>query len=185
MKTNLIQTILTFSFILLMAGAGHAEKNDSLFCLRIRGKVLNADEGYSTGCKVQLLNSRGVIDSAVIRNGKCKFTFRLKRNDFYAIRIQKSGYVSRLISVNTEFPGEIHDMCEFSFNTNLISEEEAELLNKDELDFPVAIVHFEKETETFVYNREYSERHKSALKEKKSRKQQNEDKGIEVLATSN
>ena len=163
MKNISIITVLVVSF--LFSTQIKARGNDSLFCLKIKGRITNASEGYTNGCKIELLNSKGLVDSLILRN-KDRFSFLLKRNTYYAIRVSKAGYVSRLISINTEFPDEIADICEFSFNTSLISEEEAAGMNKDALDFPVAIVHFHEKTETFVHNKEYSENLKKELSNK-------------------
>jgi hypothetical protein len=175
MKTSMLQ--LNFRTMILLgmictilstrlSATGMTRGTDSLFCLKIKGRISNAHEGYSKGCKVELLNHKGVVDSVYLRDNKMRFAFRLKRNSYYAIRVTKSGYVSRLISVNTSFPDEIRDLCEFSFDTSLITEEEAMELNSDALDFPVAVIHFNEKSEMFVHNREYTENHKQELRTK-------------------
>src|SRR4051812_2083445 len=136
------KTILfLLSFVAISSNTKAAHSKDSVFCLKIKGRIVNADEGYSPGCKVELLTNKGVVDSTIIRSSRNKFSFKLKRNTYYAIRVSKSGYVTRLISINTAFPTEIHDLCEFSFDTQLLAEEDAKEMNHDALDFPVALVH--------------------------------------------
>jgi hypothetical protein len=148
------------------SGSAGELKHDSVYCLKIKGRVLNAEDGYASGCKVELLNSQGVIEQMDIKDNKARFAFKLKRNAYYAIRVSKAGFVSRIISINTEFPAEINDVCEFAFDTKLISVEEAKELNGDALDFPIAIVHFHEGTEMFIHNREYTEQIRKEIQSK-------------------
>ena len=130
--------------------------HDTLQCLEIKGKISNAAEDNSI-CKVELLSSAGVIDSVILEKGIKKFRFHLAKNSYYAIRISKKGFVTKLIAVETEFPDDIIDVCTFSFNTALISQTESLALDRDALDFPIAIIHFNTHTESFVYAKEYTD----------------------------
>jgi len=129
---------------------------DTATCLSLKGKIINALEGETKQCKVELLNADGVVDSMFLNKTNKFFKFKLTRDTYYAIRVTKKGYVTKLISINTSFPADVVDICEFAFNTELISEKESENLNKDALDFPIAIIHFDDKTEQFTYNKEYT-----------------------------
>ena len=52
--------------------------------------------------------------------------------------------------------GETDAIHVFEFETSLMKEEVIKKLNKDILDFPVAIIHFDYEKASFSYNKEYS-----------------------------
>src|SRR6185436_14141516 len=101
------------------------------------GRITNADEGIEGECKVELLDSKGVVDTAILKEGKRKFKFVLHRNSFYAIRISKMGFITKLISINTEMmvPDEDGLIHKFTFETKLASEDELADLNTDALDF--------------------------------------------------
>jgi hypothetical protein len=75
---------------------------DSLTCLEIEGKILISDEDRSLGCTVELIGLDGKTDTLILKENRRKFKLVLGRNTYYTIRISKKGYVSKLISVNTE-----------------------------------------------------------------------------------
>lgn len=165
---NLILTttaVLLIAALQLKAGATFKPKYDSTTCLVIEGKILNADEGIEGQCKVELLDANGVVDTAILKEGKRKFKFVLKKNTFYAIRVTKEGYISRLVSINTEMLTKEDDMIhKFSFETKLMPEERMAHLNTDALDFPIAIIHYDYDLECFSYNREYTNNLKKELR---------------------
>lgn len=136
--------------------AGHYKTEyDSSSCLQIEGKISNCYEGDSE-CLVELIDEEGVQQSLLLKEGKIKFKFVLRKDKVYGIRISKTGFVSKLISVNTEMLIKIEGIAIFNFETSLLSEEVAGKLNQDILDFPVAIIHFDYEQECFSYNMEYT-----------------------------
>lgn len=162
---NPVTTIIILMFLSFFGqlnAAGKHEKNDTLNCLLIKGKVSNASEGPDKNCLVELITSDGVAES-ILLEGKRNFRFLLRRDTYYAIRISKPGYVTKLISVNTSFPQDVMDVMEFSFTTELIREEFSQHLNKDALDFPIAIIHFDFNSEDFVYNKAYTQQIKREI----------------------
>lgn len=159
--------LLTFVLILgtgMFANASKPNrlKYDSLSCLRIEGKVLNADEDRSA-CIVEIIGLNDEVDTISLKDGKTKFKYVLKKDCYYAIRVSKPGYLSKLICVNTEVLTETNGLFVFEFQTTLIKEAAVKTLNADALDFPVAIIHFDYEKESFSYNKEYSAQIKREL----------------------
>lgn len=130
-------------------------KSDSLSCLKIEGKINNANETQEE-CIIELISLNDQIDTITLKEGKIKFKFMLHKDSYYAIRISKAGYISKLVCVNTEILTQIDGIYVFEFETNLIKEEFAIRLNADILDFPIAIIHFDYENDAFSYNKEYS-----------------------------
>jgi len=128
---------------------------DTLSCLHLKGRVIKSSGPATDLCKIQLYLRGKIVDSVFTADSKV-FDFTLLRNEMYTIRITKKDHVSKLVIVNTEFPSEITDVLQFSFKTDLLSEKEAKDLNKDALDFPAAIIHFESKHELFVYNERYT-----------------------------
>jgi hypothetical protein len=133
---------------------------DSVFCLHIRGKLSNPEKIGEF--KVQLWDGCKPTDSVIVVK-EMKFDFYLRRNAWYGLRIVKEGYVPSLVSINTSFPDDIEDLCEFSFVTTLVSEREADKLNRDALDFPIAILYFDPLTESFIHNKQYTSSIKSEI----------------------
>jgi len=159
MKTTL-SIITVFAVLCLLPLQASSKKlnrlkYDSLSCLKLEGKILNADETQDE-CIIELIGQNEEIDTLVLKDGKLKFRFVLNKNNYYAIRISKPGYLSKLICVNTEMIHEMNGVYAFEFETRLIKEIALKKLNKDILDFPVAIIYFDYEMECFSYSKEYS-----------------------------
>lgn len=159
MKTSLLNIIAFISICLFTINANAAKtkglKFDSLSCLQIEGRISNADESDGE-CIVELIGLNDQIDTITLKEGKIKFRFVLNKDSYYAIRVSKVGYISKLVCVNTEILTETNGIYVFEFETTLLKEAVAEKLNKDILDFPVAIIHFDYEADSFSYNKEYS-----------------------------
>lgn len=170
---NLISTILMCLSLLtlnLKSSTKHQLKYDSLSCLQVEGRVLNSDDENGEECIVELINIEGEIDTLILKEGKKKFKFVLEKNSYYALRISKKGYISKLISVNTEIDIQPEGIYKFMFETTLVREEAIKRLNEDVLDFPIAIVHFDYENDCFSYDKEYTDNIKKELHQAKPSK---------------
>lgn len=160
MKNQLLITVIliTLSFVSFDSRAAKSKrlKYDSLSCLQIEGFIANAGDGTDDECTVELIGPGDAVDTILLKGGKRKFRFVLNKNSYYAIRVSKKGYLSKLVSVNTDLLSMSDDIHVFEFETSLIKEEAIHTLNKDILDFPVAIIHYDYEINSFSYNKEYS-----------------------------
>jgi hypothetical protein len=170
----MIRVLALFTWMLLLPQTGFptlAPGEDTLSRLIITGNILNAVSGKGL-CKIEVLSNNRVVDSCFIKKGKTTFKVSLYTNSYYALRISKKGFVTKLISVDSKCPPDIIDDFEFRFNTELVSEQKARQLNADALDFPIAIIQFDKEEEMFIYDENYTKEIKkdissSELSEKK------------------
>ncbi|MGZ4099634.1 MAG: hypothetical protein ACXVNM_12185, partial [Bacteroidia bacterium] len=96
-----------------------------------------------------------IVDSMKVKDNK-DFKFALKKNTIYGIRISKPGYYSRIISINTSTPGYANAFFRFEFDTDMIRIDDAAKINKDALDFPIAVISFNEDLRAFYYNEEYT-----------------------------
>lgn len=159
-KLFLILFVLTANFL---TAAGGKLKYDSLSCLLIEGKVLNSDENENV-CIIELIDETNTVtDSLILKDGKNKFGFVLKKNSYYSIRISKKGFISKLVAVNTEILTETDGIHRFNFQTKLMNEVLLSHMNEDVVDFPVAIIHFDYDNNCFDYNKEYTSHIKREL----------------------
>lgn len=148
--------IMVLFFAFNVSGAINRLKFDSLSCLQVEGKILNAELGSAEECLVELISNNEILEGIVLKEGKNKFKFVLSKNAFYSIRVSKLGFVTKLISINTEMLVESEGIHVFSFETSLISEAVGAKLNQDALDFPVTIIQFDYEMDCFVHNVAYT-----------------------------
>jgi hypothetical protein len=158
--------VLVFKIVMVLALSGFFSNelrsannqtidNDSLTCLEIEGRMLCTDKGAKSEYIVELIKKDGSIDTLVLKN-RNKFKFSLNRNSNYGIRISRSGYVSKLISVNTEISADSEGIHRLMFETSLLKQEALVRLNKVATDLPVAIIHFDSEKDCFMYNKKYT-----------------------------
>jgi hypothetical protein len=89
---------------------------------------------------------------------KKKIFFSLQENSNYTIVFSKPGYITRSISVDTHIPEEMITGPVYSFEFELGMLEEDVALNTYYLDFPIALVGFNKKTERFEYNHGYTDK---------------------------
>lgn len=158
MKNTILTIALTICFGMmnvLNAGNPHV-KYDSTSCLLLEGKVFNACDGEDGECKIELFQDGKKIDSLMLKENKKMFRFVLKKNSYYGVVISKKGYISRLVSVNTKISSESELIHKFSFNTTLPSELESEYFNTDALDFPVAVIQYDEQDDSFRHSDEYT-----------------------------
>lgn len=167
MKNSIITYLLSFFFLIPCFRAISAAPSnlgiDSLSCLEINGKISNATEGDDGTCLVELLSSNTVVSFATLKDGKKTFRFTLKKNTVYTIKISKRGYLSRLVGIDTKLTEASEDLYSFSFETKLIKTEDSQKLNKEFLDFPIALVYFDPKKECFIYDKEYTTRIKKEI----------------------
>lgn len=126
-------------------------------CLHITGKIdlINEPEDGNT-YKVELIYFNKVLKVLEIKESKT-FKFSLKRDSYYTIRISKKGYVTKLISIDTNLDPEMTDVnCKFRFDTTLMPESDATNLNPDALDFPVALIYYNENQGQFDNNNKYT-----------------------------
>lgn len=154
---------LLFSSLNIHAGSMGHIKLDSNACLVVVGNILNAHDDSDNKCKIELITYNNVTDSVILKGAKKRFRFVLSKDMNYAIRISKKGYISKLISIDTQFFTQSEVLYVFEFSTDLIKEEVAKKLNQDVLDLPVALIKFDYHHNCFSYNKQYTTQIKKEL----------------------
>lgn len=150
--------VLILIGIFTLSGDLYAQRDpDSLVCLEIRGKIKKTKLFAGDDYKVELISDTVVVDSAFLGPGK-SFSFHLRKNTYYGIRISKKGHLPRVISICTDLPPSkrFDRFYKFYFDTELIEETEYANLNHDALDFPIAIISFDQKLRCFYYSEKYT-----------------------------
>ncbi|MBL7931138.1 MAG: hypothetical protein JNL60_04530 [Bacteroidia bacterium] len=158
MKTSLLISLFLIYFAANANRSNPFKKIDSLDCLQIEGKILNNDDDLYGECVVDLIEANEIVQSVVLKEGKKQFKFILHKNSRYGIRIQKKGYINKIISIDTDMEGQSENfgLYRFMFETTLISEAVRKRMNEDIIDFPIAIIRFDHEEQTFSYDKKYT-----------------------------
>ena len=123
-------------------------------CLEISGRVIGIDEGVVS---VKLFSDNKAVDSISLAPGKV-FSFKLKQNTYYTIKILLAGRVSRSIGIDTELPDSINisPLFRFHFDITLLKQSSVVKFDKDNFEFPIALISFQKDKGWFDYSRKYT-----------------------------
>jgi hypothetical protein len=157
-----MKTTFTLFFIALFTFGNVNAQNedpyemDSIHCLIVKGKVLNAADGSDKTCKVEIIDSRGGIATILLTNGRRNFEVKLQKNESFVIKISKEGYVSKKIAINTALAVALTDLTEFAFNTELVSLSEAQGMKTNTSSAPIAFIRFDTLTDSFIYDLAYA-----------------------------
>jgi hypothetical protein len=121
----------------------------------VRGRV-EFPKKSSSSYKVKLYWNNMVIDSHSVKGKLRSFTLHLKRNEVYGLVLIKRGYYQRIINIDTHISDADSNIYLFDFETNLIKRTRSGKLDKDALDYPIAIVSYDDRMIGFYYNEEYT-----------------------------
>lgn len=139
---------------------------DTSLCLILKGKVTKGPQSAGVSYTVQLVDNSTVVKSKVVKAGS-KFEFKLKKNNWYAVKVLRDGCAPKFISVTTHnLPAEMTEEDMYIVNFDLadpVSYDEAKYLDADAVDFPLAIIAYNRSIDSFDYNEEYTKNIKSKL----------------------
>lgn len=134
-----------------------ANKNDPEVCLEISGSL--AAELRSAGGTyiVKVIQDNKVVDQRMLAS-KEKFKLYLKKDNWYTIRIEKEGFIPRLVSINTALPQNArkNSLYRFQFDMHLFSEAFARYFEADDIDFPIALISYDADKRLFDYDKNYT-----------------------------
>ena len=137
--------------------AHKAVHQDTSACLEVTGNFDGTVKDFDGMYTAKLILDNKVIDQQTLKVKK-SFNFVLQKNRYYAIRVEKEGFIAKTIVISTklDYNVESSDMFKFKFETNLISDDLYGRFDDDDVDFPVALVSYSQSCECFQYNREYT-----------------------------
>jgi hypothetical protein len=142
---------------------GHAQKhagdnNYEADCLEVTGKFDESMKSLEGKYTAKILRDNKVVEEKTLKV-KQGFKFILKRDVLYTLKIEKEGYIPRLLSISTKIPekAELDDLFKFHFETNLIDEAFYTHFDDDDIDFPIALVAYSKRCDCFEYDKKYTQ----------------------------
>ncbi|MDP3557035.1 MAG: hypothetical protein Q8T03_06640 [Bacteroidota bacterium] len=163
MKTKFMIIMLVFKMTLTFSSElFYNSNNPESICLDISGNIQAKSVDGNDSYTAELLLDNKIIQQITIKDRR-SFKFSLLKNHWYTIRISKSGYYQRLISICTDLPKNKNGLYKFHFDTELIPLTGAQAIDQDALDFPIAIINYDKDAEWFYYNEEYTANMKRQL----------------------
>lgn len=157
-------TLLSLIFLStsVFGGNKHGKKTNQNqeMTIEIDGKVLIPKNDDSKLYKIELLCHNTVVDSGLVVDSE-SFLLKVKKNSWYTIRITKQGYYPMIVSIDTKLPVDNMDSHKFHFDTELISKNSK--VDSESVEFPIAIISFDQNQDSFSPVREYSKNIKSSI----------------------
>lgn len=124
--------------------------------LPVQGRITDG-ENKLEGCTVVLLKGNDAVDTAVTSKSG-KFTHLLEIGQDYSLIFEKAGFVPKRIVIDTHFPEDPTDLVfePLAMDISLMAAEKYAGVDTDVLDFPFAIVRFDRKLNGFVQDQEYT-----------------------------
>jgi hypothetical protein len=142
------------------------QANDTVVCLRVVGIATSKNEPLD-GVEITLFKENEELiweQITSIPYHDHSFMFDLHRNAQYSILISKEGFNSRLVSINTMLPdsvSKINAIYIFEFEVDLVKIKKVE--DDFYLDFPVAIISYNKSSGVFENHDDYTKHIKQKM----------------------
>jgi hypothetical protein len=114
------------------------------------------------GAVIKVLNNNNYLVASYFTDKKGKVSFQLPLDKKFKIVIQKKGYVSKIVEVNSVVPKDVNNA--FIFGADVALFEEVKNLNTDVLLKPVAIIMYDKLSGEFNYDQVYTHKVNGELK---------------------
>ncbi len=158
-----IATVLTLLFCLSLT-ASYAQKkkpksdeDHNTDCLKVTGNFDETMKSLEGTYTAKILRDNKVEQEQTLKVSK-GFKFVLKKGILYTLKIEKPGYIARLVSIDTKIPDktDIGDLFKFHFETNLIDEAFYHHFDDDDIDFPIALVAYSKGCDCFEFDKKYT-----------------------------
>jgi|GEM_PF-1261314 hypothetical protein len=131
--------------------------SDTSDCLEVTGKFDGTVKDFNGVYTATLILDNTVIGTQIM-NVRKSFVFVLNKNNLYTVKVEKEGFIPKMISISTKVDGKLDDKNSyvFKFETNLLSKDLQGNFDDDDIDFPVALVSYNKTCDCFEYNAEYT-----------------------------
>jgi hypothetical protein len=171
MKNNLFYLI---SFLFLYANTNSSaqvapeKKQDSLSVVHVVGVAVEKEIPID-GAIIRLFKENEELEWDEITSVAYHdhdFAFDLLLNSYYTIEVSKPGYISRSIVILTSIPDSkniLEDKYHFQFIVELFKEKKG--VDDFYLDFPVALIKYDKKRDQFEMNLNYTNHIKNKIEE--------------------
>lgn len=130
---------------------------DTVECLEITGQFDCAVKDFTGFYNVKLILDNTVVATQTLSMKK-GFGFTLAKNMYYTVKIEKEGYIPRIFSISTKVDDKLDERNTYvySFETSLLHEDLGGLFEDDNIDFPFALISYNKNCDCFEHSKEYT-----------------------------
>ena len=137
--------------------------NDTVECMHAIG-IATSEGAPLDGAIITIFQGNEVVEwSEITSNPKHDhhFSYDLFGNSYYTVQVSKPGYVTRSISIDTKVPNDFvidddNPKTKFEFEVDVFKMKSG--AQDEYLDFPIALVKFNKELRVFEFDAEYTKK---------------------------
>lgn len=116
------------------------------------------------------------IQQIVQTNEDGSFQVALTPGKIYTVEVARSGLITKRISIDTHMERTRgNNVTVFDCYVNMVPEEQLEGVDTSDLDFPIALLSYDKKLKTFVHDPEYTSMMQATYKELKKAAQEMEE----------
>lgn len=129
---------------------------DLLPTLPISGRVLEADKKLE-GCQIIIFKENEVVGEQLTdRSGR--FAFELGLQQEFAMEFRKAGYLPKRVLVDTrgQLPKQAEEVVPIDLTMTMLPSTKYAGADTDELDFPFAIIRYDRASKAFVQDDQYT-----------------------------
>lgn len=156
-----IFSILLVLFIGLSSAVKTTELAVKTSSLEIKGYVYEKDEKVDVAL-VKLYQNNKVVQ--MVKTKKSKFQFILFSGMKYMVEIQKAGSVTERIQISTEEETQFGGKYLYEFRVDLMALSKFKGVDISDLDFPTALIKYDKDEGEYMHDAAYTKQVKSDLK---------------------
>lgn len=159
MRTSLF-TLLLFSLLSLLVTRTAVAQDYAkvLGSLVVDGRITDGENKLADADAVLLKDNEQVALATTGKSGR--FTLHLEINANYGIEFRHLGFVAKRIAIDTHIPkpkpGQEFELVPIDMNISLLDHARYDGAPTDDLDFPFAIIKFNRKTMAFEQDAEYT-----------------------------
>lgn len=170
MKKGLTTFSLIITFLVLAGFKSDfkVEVKNSQSCLEVIGIALDEKNKSIDGVEVRLFKKNEEMEwmeVTSVAHHDHNFKFVLDQNEYYTIEVSKPGYVSRSVVISTVLPADVAPKPLFSYGFEVKMFKVQTCMDDYYLDFPVALISYNKKHKVFENNENYTGHIKRKIKE--------------------
>ena len=151
-----MKALTLFAWSVLLAANVAAQKDGEPMILEIVGRITDGEKKLA-GCQVTVYEGNDVVgDQVTDKSGR--FGLGLGLNKEFAIVFQKEGFLPKRMLVDTraKIPAEGVAIAPLDMEMSMLVADKYEGADTDVLDFPFAIVKWNRQVGAFVQDQEYT-----------------------------
>lgn len=168
MNATPTKVLLAMLCLLLTSRLAAQPKEENPVCLEVFGLAISPNQEAIDGVNIKLFKENDELEWTEITSvlyHDHSFSFKLEANAYYTIEVSKPGYVNRSVGISTHIPSGVSLKQVFTYEFEVEMFPEKKEVDDYYMDFPVALISYNKKADVFDNNNAYTNHIKTKIKE--------------------